>query len=53
MCHYFIKATEGKGTIINVVTLGAATLLPGFSSYGSSKLAAIKLSEFLDFGKLS
>ncbi|MCJ1423336.1 hypothetical protein MMC29_001219 [Sticta canariensis] len=46
--HYFIKATGGKGTIINLVTLGASFLFPNMSSYASSKLALIKLGEFLD-----
>jgi NAD(P)-dependent dehydrogenase (short-subunit alcohol dehydrogenase family) len=50
MCHYFIKATGGKGTIINLVSLGASFLFPGMSSYATSKLAAIKLGEFLDLG---
>ena len=50
MCHYFIKATGGQGTIINLVSLAAAFLIPGMSSYATSKLAAIKLGEFLDLG---
>lgn len=50
MCHYFIKATGGKGTIINLVSLAAAFLIPGMSSYATSKLAVIKLGEFLDLG---
>ena len=51
MCHYFIKATGGKGTIINAVSLGASFLFPGMSSYSISKLAMIKLGEFLDLGR--
>lgn len=50
MCHYFIKATGGKGAIINLVSLGASFLFPGMSSYATSKLAVIKLGEFLDLG---
>ena len=51
MCHYFIKATGGKGTIINAVSLGASFLFPGMSSYSISKLAMIKLGEYLDLGE--
>jgi NAD(P)-dependent dehydrogenase (short-subunit alcohol dehydrogenase family) len=48
--HHFIKATAAKGTIVNLVTVGASFLAPGLSSYSASKLAVIKLGEFLDLG---
>ncbi len=51
LIHYFIKATGGKGTIINLVPLGASLLFPGMSSYAGSKLAVIKLGESIDVGK--
>lgn len=51
MTHYFIKATGGRGTIINIVSLGASFLAPGMSSYASSKLAVIKLGELLEVGE--
>ena len=50
MCHYLVKQTGCKGTIINLVTLGASFLVPGISSYSSSKLAVIKLGEHLNLG---
>lgn len=49
--HHFNKVAGGKGTFINLVTVGASFLAPGVSSYSSSKLAAIKLGEFLDLGR--
>lgn len=48
MCHAFIKATGGEGTIINLVSLGASFLMPGMSGYSASQMATIKLGEFLD-----
>ncbi|PVH93937.1 NAD(P)-binding protein [Periconia macrospinosa] len=48
LAHYFINATGGKGTFINLVSLGASFLNPGMSSYGPANLAAIRLGEFLD-----
>lgn len=48
MCHSFINTTGGKGTIINLVSLGASFLAPGMSGYSASKLALIKLGESLD-----
>ena len=50
MVHYFIAATGGKGTVINVVSMGASFLVPGISSYSASKLAVVKLGEYLDLG---
>ena len=51
MCHHFIKATGGKGMVVNLVSLGASFLVPGLSSYSSSKLAVIKLGEYLNLGR--
>lgn len=48
MCHSFVNATGGQGTIINLVSLGASFLMPGMSGYSASQLATIKLGEFLD-----
>jgi NAD(P)-dependent dehydrogenase (short-subunit alcohol dehydrogenase family) len=48
LAHYFINTTGGKGTFINLVSLGASFLAPGMSSYGSAKLASVRLAEFLD-----
>ena len=52
MCHYLIRATGAKGTIINMVSLGASFVMPGIS-YSTSKLAVIKLGEHLNLGTLS
>lgn len=48
LAHHFITATNGTGTFINLVSLGASFLIPGMSSYSTAKLAAIKLAESLD-----
>lgn len=48
MCHGFVNATGGKGTIINLVSLAAYVPNPGMSGYSTSVLAVIKLGEFLD-----
>ncbi|RYP06457.1 hypothetical protein DL764_003148 [Monosporascus ibericus] len=48
MLHAFINATGGKGTVVNLVSVGASFLAPGLSGYSSSKLAVIKLGECLD-----
>lgn len=48
LAHFFINSTGGQGTFINLVSLGASFLAPGMSSYGTAKLAAIRLGEFLD-----
>ncbi|KAF2638815.1 NAD(P)-binding protein [Massarina eburnea CBS 473.64] len=47
LAHYFITSTGGKGTFINLVSLGASFVAPGNSSYGSAKLASVRLGEFL------
>jgi short-subunit dehydrogenase len=52
MIHHFIKATNGRGTVINLVSLAASLLVPGMSSFSASHLALIKLTECLDLGKL-
>ncbi|KAF1955026.1 NAD(P)-binding protein [Byssothecium circinans] len=51
LAHYFIPATGGKGTYINLVSLGASFVAPGSPSYGSAKLASIRLGELLDHEK--
>jgi hypothetical protein len=51
MVHHFIQATNGTGTIVNFVTLGAALIVPGLSSYSISKLAGIRLSEYIHAGR--
>jgi NAD(P)-dependent dehydrogenase (short-subunit alcohol dehydrogenase family) len=48
MVHGLIKATDGKGTVINLISLGASFLTPGLSGYSASKLAVIKLTEYID-----
>ena len=48
MIHYFIKTFGSKGTIINIVSLGASFTMPGISSYSTSKMGVIKLGEYLD-----
>lgn len=48
MVHYFIKTFGPKGTIINIVSLGASFTMPGLSSYSTSKLGVIKLGEYVD-----
>jgi NAD(P)-dependent dehydrogenase (short-subunit alcohol dehydrogenase family) len=51
MAHHFIQATNGTGTIINFISLAAALIVPGLSSYSISKLAAIRLGEYIHAGK--
>ncbi|KAM0799895.1 hypothetical protein BDR22DRAFT_806664 [Usnea florida] len=41
----FIRNFGGEGTIINLVSIGAALAVPGISSYASSKLAVIKITQ--------
>ncbi|KAF2496875.1 NAD(P)-binding protein [Lophium mytilinum] len=48
MIHHFIKATNGAGTIVNLVSFGAMFVVPGMSAYSTATLAAIKLGEYLD-----
>lgn len=51
MVHELIKTTGGKGTFINLVSLGASFLNPGISAYSSAQLAAIKFGEYVDAEK--
>ena len=51
MLNYYVKATDGKATIINLVSLGASFLVLSISSCSVSKLAVIKLDEFLHLGE--
>jgi NAD(P)-dependent dehydrogenase (short-subunit alcohol dehydrogenase family) len=52
VAHAFLKTSGGKGTLINLVSLGASFTAPGLSSYSVAKLAAIKLAEYLHLGPL-
>ncbi|KAF2662083.1 NAD(P)-binding protein [Lophiostoma macrostomum CBS 122681] len=47
LAHYFIKASGGKGTFINLVSIGAFGLAPGMSSYSPSTLARVKFGQHL------
>lgn len=51
LAHYFIATCGGTGTIINLVSMGASFTVPGISAYSGSKLAVIKLDEYLDAEK--
>lgn len=52
LVYYFLKQGGGEGgTFINLVSLGASFVSPGISSYSGSKLAVIKLGEYLAAGK--
>ena len=46
----FIQSFGGEGTIINLVSTGVALAVPGISSYASSKLAVIKMTQSLALG---
>lgn len=48
MCHGFVNATGGKGTVINLASLAAFLPNAGMSGYSTAVLAVIKLGEFLD-----
>jgi hypothetical protein len=48
MFDAFIRATNGVGTIANLVSLGASFTMPGSSAYSIASQAAIKLGECLD-----
>ncbi|KZM25066.1 oxidoreductase [Ascochyta rabiei] len=50
VAHYYLKSSPG-GSIIFLGTLGAPFTFPGLSSYSGSKLALMKLAEFLDAEK--
>jgi len=47
----FIQNFGGEGTIINLVSVAVAMDAPGISSYASSKLAVVKMSQALSLGK--
>lgn len=47
----FIQAFGDTGTIINLVSTAVTMAVPGISSYASSKLAVMKLSQALSLGK--
>ncbi|KAI9699601.1 MAG: hypothetical protein M1820_007100 [Bogoriella megaspora] len=47
VAHYFIKATSGEGTIVNLTSLAGSFSVPGISAYSTGKLAAMKLAEYL------
>jgi len=51
MCHHFLKQSGGEGTIITISSGSAGSLFPNMSSYISSKLAQMKLMEFIHIGK--
>lgn len=51
LAHYYLKAV-GAGTIIFLGTLGASFTAPGMSAYSGSKMALLKLAEYLDAGEL-
>lgn len=48
MTHYYIKQFGAKGTFVNIISFGAFVVIPGGSSYATSKLATAKFGEFLD-----
>ena len=48
----FIRNFGGEGTIINLVSIGAALAVPGISSYASSKLAVIKITQAVALGTI-
>ena len=50
LAYYSFKAAGGKGTFINLVSLGAFPTNPGMSAYGPSTLARIKFGQHLDLG---
>lgn len=47
LAHYYLKAVE-SGTLIMIGTLGASFTAPGMSAYSGSKMAMLKLAEYLD-----
>ncbi len=52
MCHYFLKQAGGVGTIITVSSGAAGSTFANMSSYISSKLAQVKLMEFIHAGSV-
>ncbi|KAI9685952.1 MAG: hypothetical protein M1820_010707 [Bogoriella megaspora] len=51
LAHHFLSTFNSTGTFINLVSMGASFTVPGISAYSGSKLAAIKLVEYLDTEK--
>jgi len=50
LAHYYLKSVE-SGTLVMVGTLGASFTAPGMSAYSGSKMAMLKLAEYLDAEK--
>ena len=50
MTQSFIQSFGAEGTIINIVSIAAALPGPGSTSYSSSKLALINISQNLSLG---
>jgi NAD(P)-dependent dehydrogenase (short-subunit alcohol dehydrogenase family) len=50
LAHYYLKAVE-SGTLIILGTLGSSFTVPGMSAYSGSKMALLKLAEYLDAEK--
>jgi NAD(P)-dependent dehydrogenase (short-subunit alcohol dehydrogenase family) len=50
LVHHYLKVSK-TGTVIFLGTLGASFTFPGMSAYSGSKLALMKLAEFLDTEK--
>ncbi|KAI4956944.1 hypothetical protein J4E86_005416 [Alternaria arbusti] len=50
LAYYYLKAVE-SGTLILLNTLGSSFTVPGMSAYSGSKMALLKLAEYLDAEK--
>lgn len=50
MTHYYIKNFGAKGTFVNIISFVSFLVVPGSSSYATSKLATAKFGELLDIG---
>ncbi|KAF2203381.1 NAD(P)-binding protein [Delitschia confertaspora ATCC 74209] len=50
LAHYYLKLGQ-SGTLIILGTLGASFTVPGMSAYSGSKMALLKLAEYLDAEK--
>lgn len=50
LTHHYAKAVA-NGTIVFLGTLGVSLTVPGMSAYSASKMAVLKLAEFLDAEK--
>lgn len=49
LVHYYLKTLgNNSGTLIVLGTLGASFTVPGMSAYSGSKMALLKLAEYLD-----